>query len=155
MLVELIDKESSPLSLDFLSQSVDFIEDQLCQKKILESKIEKVLNIVFVTPLSMKDLNRTYLKKDYVTDVLSFAPTQENCLGELALCEQKITEQAKENNLAFEAEAFYLILHGILHLLGFHHEENEQEAQKMYQIQDSIFAEWEDKQNKSVTKNKN
>lgn len=142
MKVELIDEGDSPLTLNSLTQFVNFIEAELIKKQILKTALDKTLNIIFLPASSIKDLNSTYLKKNYVTDILSFAPTDEGHLGELALCEEKIISQAKDSKHSLEAEIFYLILHGILHLLGFHHEESKKEAKKMYQIQDSLFEEW-------------
>ena len=144
MLVELIDQEKSPLPLDFFSQAVDFFKKCLIKKEIIPFSFNKKLIITFLTEASMKDLNNTFLKKNYPTDVLSFAPMEKGYLGELALSEEKIRTQCKEHNLTFEEETIYLVLHGILHLLGFHHEEGGEEARKMFEIQDGIFQEWQD-----------
>ncbi len=144
LVVELIDQEKSPLSLEFFSRAVDFLKDCLIKKEILPSSFEKKLIITFLTKSSMKDLNNTFLNKNYTTDILSFAPMEKGYLGELALSEEKIKTQCKEHNLTFEEETIYLVLHGILHLLGFHHEEGGKEAHKMFEIQDAIFQEWQD-----------
>lgn len=97
----------------------------------------KSLNLVFVTEESMRGMNKTYRKRDKVTDVLSFAPSEENSLGEIALCLPVIQRQSQKDRLDFWLE--YLILHGILHLLGFDHEKTKAEAEKMYQLQDTVF----------------
>ncbi|MGI9549455.1 MAG: rRNA maturation RNase YbeY [Bdellovibrionales bacterium] len=142
MLVELVDAEKSPLSLDFLSRSLEFLKQGLIQKKIIPDSFEKKIIIVFLSQDSMRDLNNTFLNKNHVTDVLSFAPMEQNYLGEIALCEDKIKEQSKSHNLTFEQEAIYLILHALLHLLGFHHEQGGEEARQMFKIQDDLFEKW-------------
>lgn len=142
MYIELIDKTNIPLPLDFFSRAISFIENKFLEKNILKQSSSQKINVIFISKEAIKDLNHTYLKKNKVTDILSFAPVEENCLGELALCEDKILEQAKENNLTLEDELFYLLVHGILHLLGFDHEKDEKKAQEMYSIQDSIFEDW-------------
>ncbi len=143
MQVELINPEESPISLDFFSQSVEFVKKSLIQKKVIPSSFNKKLIITFVSEDSMKDLNNTFLNKNYTTDVLSFAPMEKEYLGELALSEEKIRSQCVEHNLTFEEETIYLVLHGVLHLLGFHHEEGGEAARKMFEIQDCIFQEWQ------------
>ena len=99
--------------------------------------------IAFVSSADIQKLNKNFLKKNYVTDVLSFSPLEEDSFGELALCREKIKSQAKEHNLSIEEETAYLVLHGFLHLLGYHHEQGGESAEKMYKMQDKIFEEWQ------------
>ena len=65
-------------------------------------------------------MNRTFLNKDYPTDVLSFP--EEEALGEIAVSVERATEQAAEHGHSTEAEIGILILHGLLHLMGLNHE---------------------------------
>lgn len=126
-----------------IKDSLKFFERALIQKKILNSKrTRKKLVIVFVSALEMKKLNKKYLKKDKPTDILSFSPIEEDSFGELALCVEEIKKRARE--LSFEEEMSYLLLHGLLHLLGYHHEKGGAEEKKMYQIQDEIFNQWQE-----------
>lgn len=55
------------------------------------------------------------------------------------LCPQVVERQAKEHDLSFRDELCYLVLHGVLHLLGFEHEQGGARAKKMYELQDEIF----------------
>ena len=96
-----------------------------------------------MSSLEIKKLNKKFLKKDKTTDILSFSSIEENSLGELVLCVEKIKQQAKEHELSFKGEISYLLLHGLLHLLGYHHEKGGTSAKKMYQIQDEIFNQWQ------------
>ena len=98
---------------------------------------------MFVSSLEIRKLNKKFLKKNKATDVLSFSPIDENSLGELVLCVEKIEQQAKDHKISFEEEMAYLLLHGLLHLLGYHHEKGGASARKMYQIQDEIFSQWQ------------
>lgn len=100
---------------------------------------EKELTIVFMNPEPAKKINMQYRKKNYATDVLSFlSPTKED-LGDLVLCPQVLKKQAKEHALSFKAELAYMLIHGVLHLLGYDHELSEREAKKMFKIQDQLF----------------
>ena len=144
MKLEFINNEKSSLvSKKFLKDSLQFFEKALIRKKILPVDSNKKLTIVFVSAKSIQNLIKKLLKKNYVTDILSFSPLQENSLGELVLCTAKIKSQAKEHHLTVEEETAYLILHGLLHLLGYQHEQGGPSAKKMYKVQDEIFHKWQ------------
>jgi probable rRNA maturation factor len=71
----------------------------------------------------LRRLNREYRRKDYATDVLSF-PTVDGgrFIGDLAISYERAREQAREFGHATEDELRILMLHGVLHLLGYDHE---------------------------------
>ncbi len=142
MKVHILSREKGSLSGKLANQAIGFIESALIKKGALSAPLKKTLMIVFLPPSSMKELNKKFLKKNKVTDVLAFAPSEEGSIGEIALCQEQINIQARKNGLAADEEAVYLILHGILHLLGCRHEEGGPEARKMYALQDSVFALW-------------
>ena len=92
-------------------------------------------------------INKEYRDKDYVADIITFAifadeaPEQrfvfdgEINLGEIILALDKITQSAQEKGVTKEDELCFLIAHGIMHLLGFDHQTEEDylfvvEAQK-------------------------
>ena len=99
----------------------------------------KQLVLVFVDSAEIKKLNQTYRGKNKPTDVLSFDPIEQQDLGELVLCPSVLRRQAKEHKLTFEQELGYMIIHGVLHLLGFDHEKSVKQAKKMFRLQDNIF----------------
>ena len=132
-----------PIASKQLKAFVGFMEKVLVDKGLIPAESKKALVIAFISPRRMRELNRQFLKRDKLTDVLSFPSlSEENSFGELCLCGQKIKSQALAHSVTLEEEAFWLILHGFLHLLGYRHEESEQEAQKMYHLQEEIFALW-------------
>lgn len=126
-------------------QAVQFIQRELKKRQCSFPSGNPLLVIAFVSEESMKKLNHQFRGKNKVTDVLSFSPVEEGGLGELAFCASQIEKQARSHKLTVEEESFYLILHGVLHLLGYNHEKGSTEAKEMYQIQDGIFKEWKDK----------
>ena len=71
--------------------------------------------------------------------MLSFVSDQPGQLGELVLCPEVVQRQADEHGLSFRKEAAYLVLHGVLHLLGYEHEAGGPQADEMYALQDKIF----------------
>ena len=128
----------SGLSEQFVLQSLEFIFKSLKARKIVSNK--KFLTVAFLSEESIKELNFRLLGKNKPTDVLSFSPTEENSLGELAICCD--SKRAAHQDLTVEEEVFYLLAHGILHLLGYNHENGGKDAKRMYGIQDDIFQKW-------------
>ena len=84
------------------------------------------LSVVFLNDVQMKTYNRQYRKKDYATDVLSF-PVNEMCegqfyLGDILISLDRTAAQAIEKKHSAQKELRILLLHGVLHLLGYDHE---------------------------------
>ena len=141
----IIEKTKSPfVSKKQIQETVLFFKKELLLEGIEKEKLnKKELLIVFTSSEEMKQLNKNYLNKNRATDVLSFSPVVEESLGELILSIEKIKTQAIEHKLSLQEEMMYLILHGLLHLLGYHHEKGGKMAKKMYHIQDNIFEKWQ------------
>lgn len=105
------------------------------------------LNIVFVTPNEIKEFNKNYRWKDYVTDVLSFHYYDSfdnlknyDIAWELVFCEEKILLQASEYGLGDEKEFYKLLIHSILHILWYDHE-SDQDYESMNNLEDKIWHE--------------
>ncbi len=92
----------------------------------------RLISVALITPEEMREANKEYGGKDYVTDVLSFYYNEEDILGEIIICPEKIMQQSKEHNQSFEDELKRMLVHGTLHLLG-HTHDDEKEEQKMEQ----------------------
>jgi len=99
----------------------------------------EALTLVFVPASEMTRLNREFRGKNKVTDVLSFAPTEDGSLGELVFCLDVIERQAREHDLTKNQELGYMVLHGVLHLLGYDHETSKKDARAMFGVQDRVF----------------
>jgi probable rRNA maturation factor len=86
-----------------------------------------VLSIVLVEKREIQSLNRLYRQRDYATDVLSFSYEDammegSHFLGEIVIAPEVAIKQAAGRQAAPERELRRLLLHGILHLLGYDHE---------------------------------
>ena len=79
------------------------------------------LGIALVPDARMRTLNRSYRRKDYATDVLSFAGEAET-LGDLVIARGVAARQAREAGHSLQSELRVLALHGLLHLLGYDHD---------------------------------
>ncbi|QOW20290.1 rRNA maturation RNase YbeY [Lysobacter ciconiae] len=89
-------------------------------------------------------LNRHYRGKDHPTNVLSFPADLPNgvtlpLLGDLVICAPVVAREAAEQNKRVNAHYAHLTVHGILHLLGWDHED-EREAECMEQLEREILA---------------
>jgi len=93
------------------------------------------LGIAFVGEADMQALNAEHRALDEVTDVLAFPldgrdelpPGLERQLGDVVICHAQAARQAAEAGLEPAAEVRVLVLHGLLHLLGYDHEADEGE----------------------------
>lgn len=125
---------------DFLKKWVKALSKELIQRKIITKEVAlKELTVMFLDTTPAKKINWQFRGKDYATDVLSFEGVDDNCVGELVLCPQVLQKQAVEHKQDYNDELSYMILHGVLHLLGFDHEKSEADAKKMLSLQDEIF----------------
>ena len=115
----------------------------------INKKIETVMNnldclnqevsILLTADADIRELNQQFRSIDQATDVLSFPQNAEEdppipgelILGDIAVSLDTAQVQAKEHGLTFEEEIILLLIHGILHLLGYDHEISEQEEEKM------------------------
>jgi len=90
---------------------------------------EANLSIALVGQGRMRELNKKYLGKNRATDVLAFGDN--DGLGEIVICLREVKKNARRFNSTFKKELVRVLIHGILHLLGYDHEKLEKEAEKM------------------------
>ncbi len=103
--------------------------------------------IRLTTDAEVKLLNRDYRGKDRPTNVLSFPMTDpskidgvpEAMLGDIALALETCMREAVEKDVPFEAHATHLIVHGVLHLLGYDHM-GQDEAEEMEATERRVMA---------------
>ncbi len=106
----------------------------------LRTKPQGQVAISFVTDHEIRRLNRMYRSKDAVTDVLSFAAPADDLsgqLGDVLVSYDQAVRQAEDADI--ELELADLVVHGVLHVLGFDHEQPA-DAEVMFPLQDNIVA---------------
>ena len=120
---------SSPI-FDIDKNTLDSIFKTLSETILKEQK--GTINIVFLDSDSIQKLNNDYRKKDSPTDVLSFHYFEnfsdlwaDDIAGEIVLSVSHIVSQWKEYGLWEEKEFYKLIIHSLLHILGYDHEDDE------------------------------
>jgi rRNA maturation RNase YbeY len=106
---------------------------------------EAELSIALVGDAEMQKLNADYRQKNYPTDVLSF-PVDENLpikprlLGDVIISVDKARRQAKERGKTLDQEMTTLLIHGVLHLLGYDHERSAKEARRMRRLEKKVYG---------------
>jgi probable rRNA maturation factor len=83
------------------------------------------VSVAFVSDARVRALNRGYRAKDAPTDVLSFPAEEPGFLGDIVIASGVARRQARRAGHGFGVEARVLALHGLLHLLGYDHEHDD------------------------------
>jgi len=95
------------------------------------------LSLVLVSDAEMRKLNRDWRGRDRPTDVLAFAQREgpggapDGLLGDVVISVDTARRQAEERGHALGVEGERLLVHGLLHLLGYDHERSPAEARRM------------------------
>lgn len=104
------------------------------------------ISILLVEDREIRDLNRAYLKRNRPTNVIAFPmlegpfrKIQPQVLGDVVISVETASRDAKKEGLTFNDEILFLLIHGILHLLGYDHEGSAVQARRMGQKQREIF----------------
>jgi len=95
----------------------------------------------------LRELNRDFRGQDKPTNVLSF-PSDEKpkpgapmvLLGDVVLAYETVAREAHAQGKSLAEHAAHMVVHGVLHLLGFDHERNEVDAQRMEALETQVLA---------------
>ena len=123
-MIEINNLTTNPIDEEFLKK--------IAQKVLVGEKAKEELSIALVGQGRMRALNKKYRGKNRVTDVLAFP---NDGLGEIVICLREVKKNAKRFGSTFEKELARVLIHGILHLLGYNHEVSEEKAKEMAEIQ--------------------
>jgi probable rRNA maturation factor len=102
------------------------------------------LSLAIVDNQEMQQLNAQFRNQDYPTDVLSFpsdavVPTGARVLGDVIISVDKAQSQAKQRGRTLQEEIVTLLIHGILHLLGYDHERSAKNGRIMRRQEKKIY----------------
>jgi probable rRNA maturation factor len=102
------------------------------------------VSVKFTSDDEVRSLNAAWRGKDKATNVLSFpmaeAPEGAPMLGDIVLAAGVCAREAAEKNVPVETHATHLVVHGMLHLLGYDHETGDEDAEKMEAIERKALA---------------
>jgi len=105
------------------------------------------ISILLVEDREIRVINKTYLKRDRPTNVMAFPMLEglfrkihPQVLGDVVISIETASRDAKKEGMALEDEIFFLLIHGILHLLGYDHEGSVAQARRMRDKERELFA---------------
>jgi len=113
-------------------------------KKVLkgENKEREKLSVAFVSAEKIKKINQKYRKENKPTDVLSFERKSDLKwdYNEIVISPQVVLENTVSRRADFKSELARVLIHGILHCLGYDHEISRKEAEKMFKKEDYYIS---------------
>lgn len=150
------------MELDFTSyqKQYEFYEQEYLAVlsralQLLDIKCSPIVSVSLIDDESIQTINRTYRRIDRPTDVISFAfldnepekneilvSDREVVLGDIYISIERAIEQAKTYGHSEKREFLFLFVHGLLHLLGYDHE-NEEDEKAMFELQEKILKSYE------------
>jgi probable rRNA maturation factor len=100
-------------------------------RRVAPARARGTVSVALVSDARVRALNRTYRRKDRNTDVLSFPAGESRFLGDIVIARGVAKRQAREAGHGEQTELRVLALHGLLHLLGYDHETDDGEMQRV------------------------
>lgn len=110
-------------------------------KKVVENNQKKIgdINIIFCSNDYILDLNKRFLNHNYYTDVITFPYSENDILsGDIFISIDQVKSNSKEFKATFNEELHRVIIHGILHIIGFN-DETDQERMHMHVLEDKAL----------------
>lgn len=138
------------ITLQNKCSSENIPSEQILQRWVDVALTDRIDNsslcIRIVDEAEMTELNETYRKKQGPTNVLSFPiilpndiTLDEKPLGDIVICVNIIEQEVKEQRKTLEAHWAHMVIHGVLHLIGYDHE-NDTEADEMESLEINLLA---------------
>lgn len=133
-------QSSFPIDMGRLEKSISLILEKLnCQNQDL--------NVILVDDQQIKKINKKYRNVNKATNVLSFSMQEgefgsinPNLMGDIIISVNTAANDAEKGNLEFMDEIEFLVIHGILHLIGYNHENTSLfQARKMERLEKDLF----------------
>lgn len=114
-----------------------------CARKVWSSESKRAahLNIILVNDDYIIDLNKQFFGKSTTTDVISFPlsdETQNIFEGEIYINVEQVERQSQDYGVSFEEELLRMVIHGILHFLGYE-DKTESDKEKMRSLENKFL----------------
>lgn len=123
---------------DFVFKGKQFNNKWL--RMVAESEIKRIgdISIIFCSDNYILDVNMKYLQHDYFTDIITFDYCEGDRLsGDLFISIDSVRENAKFYNTEFNEELNRVMVHGILHLIGY--DDHTQKDQKLMRTKENYY----------------
>lgn len=112
------------INIEFVDREYNFdisrLESWLTKVATNENKTIGILSLVLGSDEWLLEKNVQFLNHDYYTDIITFDYTEDQIIsGDLLISLDRVTENAESNNVSRETELMRVVVHGVLHLLGY------------------------------------
>lgn len=132
-----INNQQTVLEVD--KELINLFQSLAEKTALLEGYSHGEISFALVNDETIKKLNKKYRQQDMPTDVLSFSMDDE-IWGDIVISTEKAIEQANEYGHSIKRELSFLVVHGILHLLGYDHQTPGERAE-MRQKEERVLSE--------------
>ena len=133
MKINLFNNYKDEIKIDY-KEAIKVLEDAFNKR----FNTKKNVSLILVDLDEIHKINLEYRHIDKPTDVISFEEFEDDYLGEIFICIDKVYMQANEYGHSNEREFAFLLCHGLLHLHGYDHMTKEDEV-VMFNLQDEIL----------------
>ena len=120
---------------------IERIEKEFKRTKLTGKVSKKACNLIIYTPKKISKLNKELFDRTGHTDVISVPNPIENSdeIGDIYICLKVVEDNAKRYKTTLNEEFTRIIVHGILHLLGFQHKKSFGESnEEMFKVQEDV-----------------
>ncbi|MDR3273687.1 MAG: rRNA maturation RNase YbeY [Flavobacteriaceae bacterium] len=112
--------------IHYFSQNKFNLKEKLRRKKWLKSTVENEktklgeINYIFCSDEQLLEINKQYLQHDFYTDIITFDYRENDLIsGDIFISTDRVKENAEINQVDFEEEMNRVLVHGILHIIGY------------------------------------
>lgn len=128
-------------------QNYEYLDEVITKVFEHENVHNAICSIIFIDNEEIHQINKERRGVDRATDVISFALEDSpddfdefRILGDIFISIPKMQEQAKEYGHSEKRELSFLVVHGLLHLLGYDHMKSKKDEEIMFSLQNEILA---------------
>lgn len=118
----------------------DFLKNQIENLVITEKYTLGEVTVVFCSDEFLLDMNKQYLDHDYYTDIITFDYVEKNVIsGDLFISLDRVNENAENYGISQVKELYRVVLHGVLHLVGYK-DKTDEEQEEMTKMEEFYLA---------------
>ena len=134
------------MGISFAFQTTCILKNRTILKNWIKYTIEKnnkqigEISYIFCSDEQLLEINKEFLSHDYYTDIITFDYSESDIIsGDLFISIDRIKDNAKTLGLSYQEELHRVIIHGILHLLGFK-DKTDEESQNMRLLENECLS---------------
>jgi len=136
--IEINNTTNYPVNKKSVQRTVDKFDKFIDKLDFNSIVLNQELSIAFVSNKEIKKMNKIYRGINKPTDVLSFGSLIKGGYAEIIISYEQAKKQAKDHNITIKQELEKLLIHGLLHLVGYEHRADEQ-AVEMEEVEGEIL----------------